>query len=112
MHEKQKDDQSEFMKTVDEIRHAETSAEKIRADAKEKADDVLKKAKETVMKIKQETSENCVQEKNKHLQKGKERIDQEVELLLSKAKAEADAVREKRIKQAQVSELFDTFLSS
>ncbi|HIH22539.1 TPA: hypothetical protein HA238_02320 [Candidatus Micrarchaeota archaeon] len=112
MHEKQKDDQSEFMKTVDEIRRAESAAEKIRTDAKEKADDVLKKAKETVMKIKQETSENCVQEKNKHIQKGKERIDQEVELLLSKAKAESDAVREKRLKQAHVVELFNNFLSS
>lgn len=111
MHEKQKDDQSEFMKTVDEIRRAEAAAEKIRAEAKEKADDVLKKAKEIVMKIKQETSENCVQEKNKHIQKGKERIDQEVELLLSKAKAEADAVREKRLKPAHVAELFNNFLS-
>ena len=64
MHEKQKDDQSEFMKTVDEIRHAETSAEKIRADAKEKADDVLKKAKETVMKNKTRNfRELCSREK-------------------------------------------------
>jgi|GEM_PF-1942190 len=104
-------DDSDFMKTVDEIHSAEGQSDRIKADAKEKAEQILKKAKESILKIKTETDEEVVKLKNKLLKSGKDKIESEVEEILDGARKQAESLKSKRLKDSELSSLLKETIS-
>jgi vacuolar-type H+-ATPase subunit H len=104
-------DDSDFMKTVDEIRSSEEQADRIKADAKEKSEQILKKAKESVLKIRNETEEEVVKLKNKLLKAGKDKIESEVEEILSGARTEADGFKKEKLKDSEILSLLKETIS-
>ncbi len=103
-------EQSEFMKTVQEIKVAEEEYDHLITDAKQKADATLRKAKEQVMKEKTKARENAVAYKNEKLKEGGEEIEGELAKILKKARDEADAVRKKKADKKVTSALVKSLL--
>ena len=93
---------SDFMKTIEDIRVSENESEKIKLEAKEKADQIMRKAKENVMKMKSEIEEEVVQKKNLLLQQGKEEIEKEVQVNLESAKKTAATIKSKKLSQKEI----------
>lgn len=108
MHE----NKSDFMRAIEEIRLAENEADKLKAEAKEKSDHILKKAKEDVLKIKSEIEQEVVDFKTKKLQEGSNDIEAEVEQILKKAKEESDSIRNRKLGKKILENFFDEFLNS
>lgn len=90
-------DASDFMKTVEEIEHSEKEAEKVREDARQKAEQIIRKGKESALKIKSETREEIVKSKNGILQAGKEKIEKEVQAIVDKARQDAEKLKKKSV---------------
>jgi len=105
----QTSENSDFMKTVEEIKLSEERAEKIKVDAKEKAEQIMKKGKESVLKIKLETNDETVKVKNKHLKGGEETIETEIKAIVEKARHEGDALKKKRLKKEELLSILKEF---
>lgn len=102
---------SNFMKTIEDIRASEQESDRIKLDAKEKADKIMRKAKENVMAMKSETEEELVKRKNQLFHQGKEKIEQEVNRNIEAAKKTAATLKGKKPSQKDldgaVSIIFD-----
>ncbi|MDO8553876.1 MAG: hypothetical protein Q7S22_03660 [Candidatus Micrarchaeota archaeon] len=94
---------SDFMKTIEDIRVSENESEKIKLEAKEKADLIMRNAKENVMKMKSDIEEELVQRKNTLIHQGKEKIEKEVQENLGSAKKVADGLKNKALSQKDIS---------
>lgn len=105
-------DDSEFMKTVEDIKKAEEGADSIRADAKEKSEHIIKKGKESVLKTRSETNDEVVKLKNRLLHEGKDKIEKEVSHIISKAQSEGDGLRKKKIGKDDAVSLLKKFVLS
>ncbi|MBI2079303.1 hypothetical protein HYT84_00940 [Candidatus Micrarchaeota archaeon] len=104
--------QSDFTKTVEEIRHAEEKAEKMKQEAKETADQTLKKAKDIVLKIGQETEEEIVKIKNSRFQHGKEKIESDIGSTLDKAHKEAEKIKKMKLNPTELDSVLNKFVKS
>ena len=104
--------QSEFMKTIKEIKSSESEAEKLKNEAREKADKILHKARENVMKIRSEMEEDAVKLKNKKLKKGTDEVEKEVKTILDGAKSSASKIRKKSLASKDITSLANDMLSS
>lgn len=102
---------SEFMKTVNEIKVAEDEYEHLVSEAKEKADAILRKAKEQIIKEQSKAKENSVSYKNERLKEGSEEIEQEVNQILKKANVKAASIRKSRTDQGFILSLVKSLLS-
>lgn len=105
-------EESDFVKTVEEIKDAEKQSEVVVNNAKSKADDILRKAKEAVLKEESKVNEEVVALKNKMLQDGKVDIEKDVKKILKKAEGEAAKIKKEKLSSKEVSALLKNFLSS
>jgi vacuolar-type H+-ATPase subunit H len=106
------DDNSNFMKTVEEIQVAENQSELVVLNAKKKADDILRKAKENVLKERARTNDEIVALKNSLFQAGNEEIKNDVKKILKKAEVEAEKISRQKLSSKEVSALLKQFLAS
>ena len=106
------DAESDFVKTVEEIKEAEKQSDIVVNNAKSKADAILRKAKETVLKEQSKVDEDAVLLKNKMLQEGKVDIEKDVKKILKKAEGEANKIKKEKLSSKEVSVLLKNFLSS
>lgn len=90
---------SDFMKTVQEIRSAEEEYDHLISEAKQKADAILRKAREQVLKERRKAHDAATAHKNERLKSGSDGIEREVDKILEKAKSEADGIRKKKSDQ-------------
>lgn len=102
----------DFAKTVDEIKRSEEEADALKADAKEKAEQILRKGKETVQKIKTETEDAITKAKDDELQAGKEEIEVEVQDIIDGARKDGDKLRKKRLTKDATLSLLKEFTIS
>lgn len=102
----------EFMKTVDEIRTAEAQYDHIISSAREKADFIIRKAKETVMEERRKREESLVSYKTTRLQAGAKEIDASIEKTIVSAKESAAKTSKKRLVQSVLIQLAKDFISS
>ena len=102
----------EFVKTVKEIRDAEEEHDRLITAAKQKADGVVREAREKAMEERAKAEEEAVAFKNERLRKGSEEIEAEVQKILKKAKEEGASTAKKSIGAAAVSMLVKDFLGS
>ncbi|MFA6531062.1 MAG: hypothetical protein WCT31_04985 [Candidatus Micrarchaeia archaeon] len=105
-------DDSEFMKTVEDIKKAEDSADSLKADAKEKSEHIIKKGKESVLKINSETNNEVIKLKNRLLHEGKDGIEKEVDHIVEKAHSEGESLRKKKIGKEDAISLLKQFVLS
>ena len=103
---------SDFMGTVEGIRQAEKQAEDIKEEARKNSDHILKKAKESVVRIKNETEDEIVKFKNARLQEGVSAVETGVAHILSKAKSDADQVRNEQLNKKTINGFMDDFILS
>lgn len=107
----EEESKSDFMKTIEDIRSTEKEAGQIVMHAKAKADEILRKAKENVARIRAETEETSVKVENERLRHGRADIEKEVESLLKTAREEAGQFKNKKLGDKALSELLETLLS-
>ncbi|MEM4272518.1 MAG: hypothetical protein QXH30_02920 [Candidatus Bilamarchaeaceae archaeon] len=107
-----KPDDSSFMKTIEEVRAAEAEALKIRAEANEKAQLILKSAKREAEEMRLESEKKALGQKEKIISEGKHSTEAEVKKILSSAEKEAGKIRRGKADSKEVSRLFKDFLGS
>ncbi|MCI0503295.1 hypothetical protein L0Y65_01130 [Candidatus Micrarchaeota archaeon] len=100
------------MKTIKEIRDAEEEYDRLINTAKEKADKILREARERTMEERLKSEEELVAYKNDRLRKGSKDIESEVEKIVEKAKEEGMKIGGKKPESAAVPKLIKEFLSS
>jgi len=98
-------DQSALTKTINEIKTVEEKREKIIAAAKEEAEKILRTAKENIAEERAKMEEELVAYKNEQLKKGRGDIENEVNKILSEAKAKAEQLRKKKIEKKKLQEI-------
>lgn len=103
--------QPEFMKTVKEIKTAEEEYDRLIIAAKEKADAIVRKARESTLEERSKREDMTVALKNKQLQEGAKEIEGLVQKMIAKAKEEADKLSKKKLERLTVSKLAKDFLS-
>ena len=101
MAEAEHSDKSNFMSTIEDIRKAEEDAEKAKEEAGRKADSILMKAKENVMRYSTETDLEVTKIKNSIFQKQSANIEGEIEDMLGEAKKSAEQIRKKSLGQKE-----------
>ncbi len=100
------------MKTIKEIRDAEGEYDRLINSAKEKADKIMREAKERIADQRMKSEEELVAYKNGRLRKGSSEIESEVKKIVEKAKGEGAKVAKKKPESAAVSKLVKEFLGS
>jgi len=100
------------MKTVHDIRAAEEEYERIITSAKEKADKILRKAKENILEERGKMNQEMVTLKNDRIQKGAKEIEVAVHKIIDKAKDDADKMRTRKLDQTAVSKISKEFIGS
>lgn len=100
------------MKTVKEIKEAEEAYDRLIASARDKADKLLREAKEKSQEERAKGDEEMTAFKNERLRKGSKEIESQVEKLLAEAKEGAGKLREKKADQQAVSRFVKDFLNS
>jgi vacuolar-type H+-ATPase subunit H len=108
----QQSEQSEFVKTVKEIRDAEEEYDRLIKSAKEKADNIMREAKEKTISERMKNEEDIITYKNEYLKEGSEAINAEVQKLISKAKDDGAKLTKKKPDKAAVSKLVNDFISN
>ncbi len=103
---------SDFMKTIEEVRVAEKQAEEMKSEAKTKSDQILKKAKEIVLRIKSENEQAVIEFKNEKLHAGSEEIEDEVKDIINKAKSEGDKIKSIVIDKKTLGVFLEEFLTT
>jgi vacuolar-type H+-ATPase subunit H len=101
----------EFMKTIEDIRSAEKEYESTLTKAREKAEKVLRDAKEKVHDEREKTEKEIVELKNERLRKGSKGIEADVQKMVDEAKDEADGISSKKLNKKDVSKLVKDFIA-
>lgn len=102
----------EFMKTIEDIRTAEKDYDSTITKAKEKAERVMRDAKEKVHEEREKTEKEIVDLKNERLRKGSKGIEADVQKMVDKAEEEAGGISSKKVNKKDVSKLMKDFLAS
>ena len=110
MHGNQINEQTNFMETIDQIKKAEEETEKIKNAAREKADQILRKGKESAMKAESETEKEITELKNSIFRKGSDDVEKEIGKILDKAKHEAEEIKTQSIDKKQLSSILKSSL--
>ncbi len=110
MHEKH-ENQSHFMKTIDSLHATEQETESRMVQAQAQADEIVKRGKERIAKMKSDTTSELVMIKNKALQNGKEGIEREIEQLLTRARASSQQFKKLKVSERELSEFLKQLLS-
>ncbi len=99
------------MKTIESIRATEQEAERVIQEANMQAEDILKRGKERVARMKNETNEQVVAVKNRTLQRGKAQVEKEVEELLAKARQNSGRIKNNSFSTKELSKFLKELLS-
>ncbi|MFN7990813.1 MAG: hypothetical protein U0R44_01505 [Candidatus Micrarchaeia archaeon] len=100
------------MKTVKEIREAEEAYDRLIVSAKEKAEKIVREAKERSQEERAKGDEEVVAYKNERLRKGSKDIESEVERIVAEAKEGSEKAGKKKADAQTVSKLVKDFLGS
>ncbi|MDD5172313.1 MAG: hypothetical protein PHF60_04740 [Candidatus ainarchaeum sp.] len=100
----------EFMKTIKEIRDAEEAYDRLIISSKEKADKIVREAREKIAEERMKAEEETVAFKNDSLRKGSKEIEAEVEKILADAKEDGAKVGKKKPGAQTVSKLVKEFM--
>ena len=106
----QHSEHSEFMKTVKDIRDAEREYDEIIDASKQKADRIMRDAKEKTIDERMKSEEQITSLKNDRLKKGSKSIESEVQKILDDAKDKASKVSKKKSSPQLVSNVVKTFV--
>lgn len=101
----------DFMKKVEEIKASEAQADKLKEEAAAKSESIVRRGKETALKLRAETEEEVTKLKDKKLHAGSKEIESEVQEILDAAKKDASSIRKKDVKDSKVSEIAESLLS-
>lgn len=104
--------QSDFTKTVEDIRVAEEKAEKIKEEAKLYSEQAIKRAKDNVIKMSKETEDEVVKLKNAKLQNGKQKIDEEVHIIIENAQKDSEKFRKSKFSEPESKSIIKKFIDS
>jgi len=99
------------MKTVEEIKTAEDEYDQVISEARQKADAILRKAKEQVLKENTKARESATANKNERLKAGSEKIEDEVDKILAKAREEAEIIKKKKVDEKFTTSLVKSILT-
>ncbi|MGV8176893.1 MAG: hypothetical protein ACP5NX_03775 [Candidatus Bilamarchaeaceae archaeon] len=99
------DAKSDLMSVVEELKRAETDADRKKADAEKEAESIIKRAKEEASNIIMKSRDDAVALKNDIIHSGKTETDKEVKKIVDKARADGKALRAKKLKKEDVAEL-------
>lgn len=101
---------TEFNQVVNDIKSAEKKSSELKSNAESEAHNILKNAKEEVAKIDSKTEDSIVRRKNILLEKGVEKIESKVELIIDEAKKEASKLKNRKLKQTKTESFFEYIL--
>jgi vacuolar-type H+-ATPase subunit H len=104
-------EESDFIKTIDNIKTAEEESSTVIINAKAKAELVLRRAKEEVLKERAKNNEKIVTLKNSMFRQRKDEIEKEVNKIIKKANAEAEKVKKEKMSGADISAILKKFLT-
>ena len=85
-----------FSTTLEEVKSAEAKAAQIRADSKEKAEELLKNARREAEDIRLKAEEEKVEMENRLIAEGKEETEKEVGKILADAKKVSEKIKAKK----------------
>jgi vacuolar-type H+-ATPase subunit H len=102
----------EFVKTIKDIRDAEEEHDRLIGSSKDKAERILREAKEKALEERGKSEEEIVSFKNERLKRGSEEIEGEVNKIVKKAKDEGAKISKKDLDTPAVSKLVKEFLGS
>ncbi len=105
-------DDASFMKTVEDVKASEAEALKIKAEADEKAQLILKSAKREAEEMRLEGEKKSLEQKEKIISDGKKSTEGEVKKILSSAEKEAGKISGGKADAKEVSLLLKDFLGS
>ncbi len=105
-------DQSDFTKTVKEIKNAEDEYDNRIVMAKQKAEDIIKKARESAVQERMAKNDEITSFKDKRLKEGSKEIEAKIDEIVGTAKEEAKKINKKKLDSTGVSKLAKEFLSS
>jgi vacuolar-type H+-ATPase subunit H len=100
------------MKTIKDIRDAEEEHDRVIGSSKDKAERILREAREKALEERGRSGEELVSLKNERLKKGSADIEAEVRKIVKNAKDEGAGVSKKDLGQSAVSTLVKEFLDS
>lgn len=104
-------DKTHVMKTIETIKASEEEAENTIQNAKAQADEIVKKGKERIAKLKSDTNQEIVMVKNRVLQKGKIEVEKEIEQMLAKARQSGAQAKNRKFSAKELSEFLKELLS-
>lgn len=107
-----KQHESELLETVEKIRSAEQEYDKVISVAKAKASMIVKMQQEKIAEQNRKAEQDAVSKKNDLIKKGSEKIESEVDSIVSKAKDEAKLISKKSVDKAYLNKLAKELLSS
>lgn len=102
----------QFMKTIEDIRNAEKEYDSTLSKANEKAERIMRDAKERVHDEREKTEKEITEMKNDKVRKGSKGIETDVQKIVDKAKEEAKGINSKKVNTKDVSKLVSDFLGS
>jgi len=95
----------EFVGKVEQIKHAESQAQKIIEGAKQAAQEHVSQARQRAAKIISEAQSQAVDAKDAALEESRKRVDGQTSKLTQEAKAHADKFRSLKISGAKAAKL-------
>ena len=104
-------DDSEFLRTVEELKSAEKEAELVKSTAQSESEKILKSAKEEIVKLNQMLEDEIVKKKNTLLEQGNKKIENDVKKIITEGKIEASNLKKKKIQPKSFERLIDYFMS-
>lgn len=105
-------DHSEFNKTIESIKLAESNYDNIIAKAKEEAQRKIHESKEIVQMEKKKNSDEILKMKNEMLKKGSKTIEDDVDKIINKAKENSLKIKSGKVDSVFVDKLIEEFLNS
>jgi vacuolar-type H+-ATPase subunit H len=107
----EKSENPEFMKTIEDIRDAEKEYDLVISRAREKADGILRKAKETIQDERESTQKELVEYKNEKIRGGSKVIEAKVDSMVKKAREESSGISKMKPDKRFVAGLAKDFVS-
>lgn len=99
-------EQSDLIKTIDEIKAVEEKHDRMVAAAKEEAEKILRKAKEKIAEERIKMEEELTAYKNEKLKSESRAIEEEIGEILSKAKRESEQLRKKKADAKKLEKIY------
>ena len=102
----------EFVKTIKDIRDAEEEHDRVINSSKDKAERIVREAKERILDERAKSEEEAVAFKNEQIKKGSEGIESEVQKMIKKAREDGAKISTKDLGEPAIAKLVKDFLGS